>query len=66
MKLFVMQLSPPSCHFVFLGSNNLLSTLFPKTLNLRSSLNVRDQVPHPYRTTGEITVLYILIFTEDF
>jgi hypothetical protein len=28
-----------------------------------SSLNVRDQVSHPYRTTGKIIVLYILIFT---
>jgi hypothetical protein len=27
-----------------------------------SSLNVRDQVSHPYRTTGRIIVLYILIF----
>jgi hypothetical protein len=26
-----------------------------------SSLNVRDQVSHPYRTTGKIIVLYILI-----
>jgi hypothetical protein len=24
-------------------------------------LNVRDQVSHPYRTTGKIIVLYILI-----
>jgi hypothetical protein len=24
---------------------------------------VRDQVSHPYKTTGKITVLYILIFT---
>jgi hypothetical protein len=24
---------------------------------------VRDQVLHPYRATGKITVLYILIFT---
>jgi hypothetical protein len=28
-----------------------------------SSLNVRDQVSHPYRTTGKIVVLHILIFT---
>jgi hypothetical protein len=27
-----------------------------------SSLNVRDQVSHSYRTTGKIIVLYILIF----
>jgi hypothetical protein len=24
---------------------------------------VRDQVSHPYSTTGKITVLYILIFS---
>jgi hypothetical protein len=32
----------------------LLSTLLPNTLNLCSSLNVRDQVSHPYKTTGKI------------
>jgi hypothetical protein len=42
--------------------NILLSTLLSDTLSLRSSLNVSDQVSHPYRTTGKITVLYILIF----
>jgi hypothetical protein len=31
-------------------------------LSLCSSLNIRDQVSHPYRTTGKIIVLYILIF----
>jgi hypothetical protein len=35
--------------------------LFSNTLSLCSSLNVRDQVSHPYRTTGKIIVLYILI-----
>jgi hypothetical protein len=29
---------------------------------LCSSLSVRDQVSRPYRTTGKIIVLYILIF----
>jgi hypothetical protein len=38
------------------GPNILLSTLFSNILN------VREQVPHPYRTAGEIIVLYILIF----
>ena len=33
-----------------LGPNNLLGTLFSKTLNLRASLNVSDHVPHPYKT----------------
>jgi hypothetical protein len=32
-----------------LGPNILLSTLFSKTLSLRSFLNVSDQVSHPYR-----------------
>jgi hypothetical protein len=33
--------------------NILLNTLFSNTLNLCSSLNVRDQVSHPYRTKGK-------------
>jgi hypothetical protein len=41
---------------------NILNTLFSKTLSLCSSPNVRDQVSHPYSTTGKITVLCILIF----
>jgi hypothetical protein len=43
--------------------NILLSTLFSNTLSLCSSLNVRDQVSHPYRTTCKIIVFYSLIFT---
>jgi hypothetical protein len=30
--------------------------LFPNTPSLCSSLNVRNQVSHPYRTTGKIIV----------
>jgi len=45
-----------------LGPNILLNTLFSNTPSLRSSLNVSDQVSHPYKTTGKIIVLYILIF----
>jgi hypothetical protein len=41
-----------------LPPNILLSTLF---LNTLSSLNVRDQVSDPCRTTGKIIVFYILI-----
>jgi len=41
----------------------LLNTLFSKTLSLRSSLNVSDQVAHPYTITSKIIVLYILTFT---
>ena len=46
----------------FLGPNILLSTLFSNTLSLCSSFIVSDQVSHPYKTTGKILVLCILIF----
>jgi len=46
-----------------LGPNILLSFLLSNTLSLRSSLNVSDQVSHPYRnTTDKTLVLYILIY----
>jgi hypothetical protein len=45
-----------------LGPNILLSTLFSNTLSLCSSLSVRNQVSHPYKTTGKTTGLYTLIF----
>jgi hypothetical protein len=45
-----------------LGLNILLSILFSNTLSLCSSLSVRDQVSHPYKTTGKIIVLYTPIF----
>jgi hypothetical protein len=44
------------------AQNNILSTIFSKTLSLHSSLNVSNQVSHPYKTTGKIIVLYTLIF----
>jgi hypothetical protein len=52
-------LQPPVTSSRF-GSNNLPRTLFSNTLSLCFSLNVRDQVSHPYRTTGKIIILYIL------
>ena len=36
--------------------------LFSNTLSFLSSRNVSDQASHPYKTTGKIIVLYILIF----
>ena len=45
-----------------LGSDILLSTLFSNTLSLRSPLIVSDHNSHPYKTTGPIMVLYVLIF----
>ena len=41
-----------------LGPYILLSTLFWNTLSLRSSLNLSDQVSHPYKTTGRIIWIY--------
>ena len=70
--IFVEQyrlLSSSLCSFLhspvtssLLGPNILLNTLFSDTLSLRSSLNMSDQVSHPYQTTRKIIVLYILIF----
>jgi hypothetical protein len=48
-----------------IGSNILLSTLFSNTLNLCSFLNVRDQVSHPYKTTGKIIVLQLCKITDE-
>jgi len=45
-----------------LGPNILPNTIFSNTFNFLSSFNVIDQVLHPYKTTGNIIVLYILIF----
>ena len=62
-------LSSPLCSFLYspvtssvLGPNILLNTLFSNTLSLCSSLNGSDQVSHPYKTTGKIIVLYLLMF----
>ena len=39
----------------------LSNTLFSNTLSLRSTLNISDQVAHPFKI-GKIIVLYILSF----
>jgi hypothetical protein len=44
------------------SKRSILSTLFPDTLSICSSLKVRDQFSNPFRTTGKIIVLYILMF----
>ncbi len=62
IKLLIMQFPPLPCYLVRLGLNILLSTLFWNTLSLHFSLNISDQVSHPYKTTGKIIILYILIF----
>ena len=50
------------CYLIPLGPNILFNTLFSDTLSLHSSLNVSDQVSHPYKIAGKIIILYILIF----
>ena len=45
-----------------LVSNILLDTMFSHTLSFLSSRNVSDQVSHPYKTTGKIIILYILLY----
>jgi hypothetical protein len=42
-----------------LGPNILLSTLFSNTLSLCSSLNVWDQVSHPYKTEKNYSSVYL-------
>jgi hypothetical protein len=60
MKLLIVQFYPASCCFISLRSN-IFSTLFSDTLSV-CSLNVRDQVSHPYNITGKIIVLYVLVY----
>jgi hypothetical protein len=58
----------PASSFL-LGPNILLSTLFSNTLNLWSSLSVRDQISHSYKTTGTIMFFFIYfnfyVFREE-
>ena len=56
-------LSSSLCSFLHsLVTSSLLGPNILNILSLRSSPNVSDQVSHPYKTTGRIIVLYILIF----
>jgi hypothetical protein len=48
--------SAASYNFLPLRSKYSLSTLFSNTLNLCSSLSVRDQVSHLYKTRGKTIV----------
>jgi hypothetical protein len=63
MKLFFIEFSPPSLHFI-----PLFSKYSPQHPVLKYSQsvflrNIRNQISHPYKTTGKIIVLNILIFT---
>ena len=52
---------PSTVNSSFLGPNILLSTLFSNTVSLCSFLSMRDQVSHPYETTGNTIVLYFIL-----
>jgi hypothetical protein len=56
MKLLIIQSSPAPATFTLLGENIVLITLFSDVFNPCSSLGVRDQVSHPYKTTVKIVV----------
>jgi hypothetical protein len=47
--------------FFPLAPNIRLNTLFSNSLSLRSSLSVSNQMSHPYKTTGKIIVLYLIL-----
>ena len=53
-SLVTSSLLPLPCNILPLRTNILLITLFSNSHSLRSSLNVSDQVSHPYKTSGRI------------
>jgi hypothetical protein len=66
VKIIITQISPVSDYFL-LGTDILLRTLFLNTLNVCSSLSVRDEVSNSRNTTGKIIVLCNLLcfYTEE-
>jgi hypothetical protein len=63
MKFLIVQLPPFPRHLIPLRSKYSSQNLLSNTLSLCSSVSVRDQVSHPYITSGRIMVFYILTFT---
>jgi len=57
-SLYILLYSPVTSSL--LGPNILLNTIFSNILSFLSSLNVSDQVSHPYRTTGKIIVFIFI------
>jgi len=53
-----MYFSPLPCYLVPPGPKYSHQHLILNTVSLRSSLNVSDQVSHPYKTTGKVIVLF--------
>jgi hypothetical protein len=61
MKFLIMPPFATSYLFIPLGSKYSPQHPVLSTLSICSSLNVRDQASHSYRTTGEIIILYFLM-----
>jgi hypothetical protein len=62
IKFFIMHSFSLPYYLVPLKSNILLSTLFSNTISLSSSLNVGDQVSHPYKTRAKIMFIYLNLY----
>jgi hypothetical protein len=65
MKLLIMQFPPISRHIIPRRSKySPQHPVLSNTLSLCSSLNVRDQVPHPYgrKSNGELIVVSFAAF----
>jgi hypothetical protein len=54
MKLFIVQSSLASLHFLSLRSKYSPQQPGPITVNLRSLLSIRDEVTHPFETACKI------------
>jgi hypothetical protein len=63
-KLLSVQLSPFSCYVMRLRSKYSSQNAVSQTHSAHAvPLMLRDQVSHPYKTTGRIMIFYVLTFT---
>jgi hypothetical protein len=65
MKLFIMQFSPVSHHFLQLRPTYPLITTFSNTRSLYPSLKMRDHALHPYTVIGKVVIVYRLILKVE-
>jgi hypothetical protein len=59
-----MNILQPLATSSFLGPNILLSTLFSNILNLNSSINVKHQVSHRYKTIISLSLTISHLLTK--
>jgi hypothetical protein len=62
MKLFIMQLSSVSYHFLLHRTKYLPQHPILKQPSSVFSSSVRDLVSHPYQRTGKVRVVYVFIY----